>query len=316
MATPLMDQPEISVVIPAYNPGRYLLEAVTSALTQTVTNIEVVVVDDGSEDWRFPVLPPDQRLRVVRQSNDGVSVARNRGVKETSAPLIAFLDADDRWAPTKLERQLGAMAESESLLCYTGFSHIGPAGEQLGPGHVSEGGGYLPLLASCAIPMSSVVIRREALLEVGGFDPFYRIIQDWDLWLRLAPLGTFLQLPESLVEYRVAPHNKGQVSGDPWTAYVETSSVYDRHEMRAARVKNLAALALISEGRRRSRRLRSGQAAARFADSLGHGGDPEWAMLWVALRIDPGSALRTIALRVARKADRRLRQATARRGTG
>ena len=315
MAASLTDQPEIAVVIPAYNPGRYLFEAVTTALTQTVTNIEVVVVDDGSEDAKFPELPADQRLTVVRQSNSGVSVARNRGAKETSAPLIAFLDADDRWGPTKLERQLAAMADSESLLCYTGFSHIGPAGEQLGPGHVSEGSGYLSLLADCAIPMSSVVIRREALLDVGGFDPFYRIIQDWDLWLRLAPLGTFLGLPESLVEYRVAPHNKGQVSGDPWTAYVETRSVYDRHEIRAARVKNLAALDLISQGRRHARRLRSGQAASRFADSLGQGSDPEWEMLRVALRIDPQSALQTLAPRVARKVDRRFRRAASRQSS-
>ena len=89
--------PEVAVVIPAHDPGTFLIESVESALAQTAANIEVVVVDDGSDEGRFPELPTDDRLTVVHQSNQGVSAARNRGARNSSAPLIAFLDADDRW---------------------------------------------------------------------------------------------------------------------------------------------------------------------------------------------------------------------------
>src|SRR4051812_12564967 len=109
----------VAVVIPAYNPGRNLAESVATALAQTVDEIEVVVIDDGSDE-ALPVLPADRRLRVIRQENQGVSVARNVGVAETTAPIIGFLDADDRWIPDKLERQLCALAERpQAVACYT-----------------------------------------------------------------------------------------------------------------------------------------------------------------------------------------------------
>lgn len=271
--------PLVSVVIPAFNAGGYLCESVKSALSQTIREIEVVVVDDGSSE-PLPELPDDQRLRVIAQSNQGVSVARNRGFRETSASLIAFLDADDRWRPEKLEKQLAAMAEAPTaLLSYTEFVHIGSRGEPLGAGAVSYGSGYAAVLAKCAIPMSSVVIRREVLEESGGFDPFYSIMQDWDLWLRLASEGNFLPVREPLVEYRVAPHNRGQLSGNPTIAFLETESIYDRHELRATRGGDAETLKLIRAGRSRARRLRATQAAHRSVAFR------DWSMLVSALRI-------------------------------
>jgi glycosyltransferase involved in cell wall biosynthesis len=294
--------PDVAVVIPAFNPGEYLTESVASALTQSMTNIEVVVVDDGSDNDAFPRLPADPRLRNVRQPQQGVSVARNRGVLETSAPLIAFLDADDRWLPTKLERQLVALSGCpEAALCYTGFLHIDRFGVRGAAGDVSTDSGYHALLAHCAIPMSSVVMRREVFLDSGGFDPFYFIVQDWELWLRLADQEPFVLLPDPLVEYRVGAHNVGQLSGDPLNAFAEAESVYVRHEIRAMRRGDKVALDLIAHGRRANRRLRSRQAADRFVDSIRRDSAPDWAMLNAALRIQRRDAVRAVARRAARR---------------
>ena len=89
------------------------------------------------------------------------------------------------------------------------------------------------LLSACPVVLSSAVVRRDAFDEAGGFDNQLAIVQDWELWLRMIELGRFLFIDDPLVEYRVSPHNKGQLSGDPWRAYSEGASVYRRLEKAA-----------------------------------------------------------------------------------
>src|SRR5262245_20179101 len=117
----------VSVVIPCYNAGRFLKETLESILAQTRPALEVIVVDDGSTDDSAAVAgafgPP---VRVLRQSNQGESVARNRGLDEARGDWVAFLDADDVWAPDKLERQLAAVEGSPGVACcHTGFYLFG-----------------------------------------------------------------------------------------------------------------------------------------------------------------------------------------------
>ena len=298
----------VAVVIPAFNPGRYLTECVASALAQTVNDIEVIVIDDGSTE-ALPVLPVDDRLRVIRQENQGVSAARNLGVEETSAPIVAFLDADDRWAREKLERQLAALAERpEAVACYTNFRHINDAGEPVGAGNATSFESYSDLLGRCPVPLSSAVASRKAFVRVGGFDLVYSIVADWDLWLRLSRVGPFLFVDEPLMDYRVANHNIGQMSGDPMRAFKESSSVLDRQAIAAHRVQDERTLALLASGRSEIRRLRAGQAAARFVDSVGR--RTEWAMLRTAFAIEPRVAIAAIGSRAARRGKRALRLPT------
>src|SRR5829696_4721541 len=117
------DRPTISAIVPAYNAERFIADAVRSVLGQSIPVIECVVVDDGSGDRTAEVAetfgPP---VVVVRQENRGVSGARNRGVTASRGQLLAFLDADDSWHPTRLERQLNALASSpahEAVVCGT-----------------------------------------------------------------------------------------------------------------------------------------------------------------------------------------------------
>jgi glycosyltransferase involved in cell wall biosynthesis len=298
--------PSAAVVIPAFNPGSLLIESVDSALQQTLSDIEVVVIDDGSES-KLPILPTDERLRVIRQDNEGVSAARNHGVAQTSAAFVAFLDADDRWLPEKLERQLAALAKApEAVACYTNFRHINPSGERLGPGNATGCVGYDDLLSQCPVPLSSAVVSREAFVRAGCFDVFYSIVADWELWLRLIRLGPFVFVDEPLMEYRVTNHNIGQMSGDPMRAYRESSSVFDRQEIAALRTSDQRTLELVAAGRAAMRGMRARQAVARFVDSIGQG--PEWPMLKAALAIEPRAAMAAIGLNGLRCSRRTLRR--------
>jgi glycosyltransferase involved in cell wall biosynthesis len=127
-------RPVVSVVIPAFNAARYLGEALDSVFGQTLTDLELVVVDDGSTDETPQVVQGyGSRVRYVRQPNAGVASARNRGVAESSGRYVAFLDADDVWLPGKLERQLEALAARPSArVCHSDFDLMGagtaPAG--------------------------------------------------------------------------------------------------------------------------------------------------------------------------------------------
>jgi glycosyltransferase involved in cell wall biosynthesis len=283
------------VVIPAFNPGAQLVEAVESVLAQTVDELELVVVDDGSDAGRLPELPEDSRLRVIRQANAGVSVARNRGAGETVAPLLAFLDADDRWHPEKLDRQFAALSEHpDAVMCHTGFQIIDPGGHQVARGEVRNACGYHELLRGVAICMSSVVIRREAFASTAGFDPFYAILADFDLWMRLSMLGPFTLVDEPLVEYRMSPHMIGQMSGDPWAAFIEGRSIFDRHQAHAERRGDAEAVELLEGGRRHTVRHRSALAAGRFVDSL-VAAEPEWDMLTIAWRISPRTTMTSVS---------------------
>ena len=145
----------VSVVIPADNPGTLLAEAVVSAATQIPSPLEVLVVDDGSTE---PLVVPNHPLvRVIRQSNAGVSAARNRGIREAHGDLIAFLDADDVWYQGKLAAQVPLM-RPEVGLCSCEFDVIEPTGKRDGWG--GHGVNYRQLLRGNSIHTSGAIARR------------------------------------------------------------------------------------------------------------------------------------------------------------
>jgi glycosyltransferase involved in cell wall biosynthesis len=199
---------KISVVIPAYNAERYIAKAIESCLSQTYAPHEIIVIDDASTDGTAAIaesFPP--LVRVIRLAeNMGVSVARNRGVQASTGNWLAFLDADDWFLPEKLESQMRCSLENpHAVLIYTGYRMIGIDGSE------SYGQFFWPrelwpmLRYRNLFHLSSVLLRRDAFDSVAGFDPAFRIVQDWDLWLRLAALyfvKSFAALPEPLVVYR------------------------------------------------------------------------------------------------------------------
>jgi glycosyltransferase involved in cell wall biosynthesis len=209
----------ISVIITAYNVAPFIREAVDSALAQTCRNIEVIVIDDGSLDGSAERLADlsDTRLRVVRESHRGSAAARNAGLRLASGALVAFLDADDRWAPENLERQRAFLSAHPELDMT--FSHslvIDEGGRSLGFKCSSCAGtlSLAELLRANEIGNGSCVLaRREALDQAGWFNPALIGCIDIDVWMRIASLRprNVAAIPEVLTFYRRRP---GQISGD------------------------------------------------------------------------------------------------------
>jgi glycosyltransferase involved in cell wall biosynthesis len=199
--------PDVSVIIPSYNSACYLTDAVDSVLAQTVQDIEVLVIDDGSTDDTEAVMrrygPP---VRYLRQPNSGVAVARNHGIEASRSRYVAFLDADDTWMPRKLERQLTALEQHPQYrACYSAFLKVTSDLKPLG---VSRSQGQRSVLEDLLFrgnvigSICTVLCDRSIFAATGGFDPALSQCADWDMWVRIARVTDFLYLDEPLVTYR------------------------------------------------------------------------------------------------------------------
>lgn len=200
-ATPL-----VSVVVPAFNQGRYLADAIHSAVSQTYTNLEVIVVDDGSTDDTRDIVRriSDPRLRYVHQENRGLSAARNTGIRHALGSFLSFLDADDLFCSEKLARLLNAFVEKPELGFVAGQAILVdeqgvPLGERFERPVPDESTEWL---LGNPLHVGSVLLRREWQERVGFFDEELRSYEDWDMWLRLARAGC----PMGWVPYPVSQY--------------------------------------------------------------------------------------------------------------
>ncbi|MGA9534979.1 MAG: glycosyltransferase [Desulfobacterales bacterium] len=179
----------VSVIIPTYNRGWIVRDAIDSVLGQAYADFELIVVDDGSSDRTPPILDAyGDRLRVIRQANQGVSTARNRGIGESSGTLIALLDSDDIWLPKKLAVQVDFFKRNPAaLICQTEEIWI-RNGLRVNPGkrHRKPSGMIFERsLELCLVSPSAVMVRRELFEKVGLFDESLPACEDYDLWLRV-----------------------------------------------------------------------------------------------------------------------------------
>lgn len=180
----------VSVVLPTYNRGWIVEQAIDSVLDQDYKNVELIVVDDGSIDDTPQLLSAyGDRLRFIRQENQGVSAARNTGIRASGGDLIALLDSDDAWLPGKVTAQVNFFrAHPDALICQTEEIWI-RNGVRVNPGqrHRKEAGMIFERsLALCLVSPSAVMMRRSLLDEVGCFDETLPACEDYDLWLRIA----------------------------------------------------------------------------------------------------------------------------------
>jgi glycosyltransferase involved in cell wall biosynthesis len=198
------DAPRVSVVVPVYNAGDYLAEALASVARQTYRDFEVVIVDDGSTDPRtravLETAAQEPAITVYRTPNRGPALARNYAIERARGAYILPLDADDWLAPEFLARTVALLDADPKLgVAYTSVGLVG--------GHhgVWQTGGFtlVELLSRCTIHVSSLY-RRELWADVGGYDPrFVESCEDWDLWLGAAKRGwTGRGIPDVLVYYR------------------------------------------------------------------------------------------------------------------
>jgi glycosyltransferase involved in cell wall biosynthesis len=198
--------PEVSVIIPTYNRRAMVREAIGSVLAQTTEAFELIVVDDGSSDGTAEELEQiGESIRIERIDHSGPAAARNRGVAIARAPLIAFLDSDDLWSRTKLERHLAFMREHRGCaISQTGEIWIRD-GRRVNPGlrHRKRAGDFfVESLRTCLVSPSAALMRKELFESIGGFDEDMAAAEDYDLWLRILVDHEVGLLDESLVTRR------------------------------------------------------------------------------------------------------------------
>lgn len=208
--------PLVSVIIPAYEAARYIEETIRSVFQQTHSNLEIIVVDDGSPDNQGALVEKlaaeDDRLQYVKQKNGGVSSARNRGFELSKGTYLAFLDADDVWQAQNLEKKLAKFKTDLALgLVHSDTTIIDEDSKRTGETKSGKEGYLLDDLllwnGTCIPTPSSILIKREVMEKVGGFDLELSNAADKEFFLRVAQKYKIGRVPEVTWQYRVHTEN-------------------------------------------------------------------------------------------------------------
>lgn len=200
----------VSVIIPTFEYGSFIAEAINSVLAQTYPAAETLIVDDGSTDDTEAVVSEfGDRVKYIKQENAGVSAARNTGVDNSTGEYIAFLDADDIWKPRKIERQLAKFAEDAEIgLVHCGMREFSEEDGETIRLYLEGGEGWVandlllwekPILVG---PGGTIIVTRKAFEKVGGFDTDLKVGEDWDFCYRIARKYKVGFVREPLVDYR------------------------------------------------------------------------------------------------------------------
>lgn len=202
----------ISVIIPAYNAESTILETIASVREQTYQDLEIIVINDGSNDRTLDKLSTiaDTRLKVYSYANGGLSIARNRGISRARGEYISFIDADDLWTPNKLEKQLAALQNNpEAGVAYSWYAVMVEAENSSDTSLVFckkvrlAGDVYHKLLIDNFIGNgSNILVKSSIIRSVGDFDSSLQSCEDWDYFLRLASQTKFAVVPEYQIFYR------------------------------------------------------------------------------------------------------------------
>jgi glycosyltransferase involved in cell wall biosynthesis len=209
----------VSVVVTCYNYGKYLANCLNSVLSQTYTDYEIIVVDDGSTDNTAEVIKVFLTLpnfKYIFQGNAGQAHAKNVGIENSSGEFVAFLDADDAWAPTKIEKQMRCFEDPAVGVVFCRANYLDAEGRMI---DYEMTGDYLQprrgrvtdwLIFDNFVQFSSSVVRAECLERFHGFDESIKMGIDWDLWLGISIRYSFDYVSEPLFYYRMG--HAGQMS--------------------------------------------------------------------------------------------------------
>lgn len=223
----------LSAVVTCYNYARYLDRALDSALSQTISPFEVIVVNDGSPDDTDRVVARylrDPRVVYVKQARGGQAKAKNAGLARARGEFVAFLDADDFWAVAKWERQAPLFDDPDVGVVYARQVFVGEDDRPLShpPALLAPARGRVTgaLLRDNFVPFSSAVARRALLVAQGGFDESLAMSIDWDLWLKLSLQARFDYVDEPLLFYRQG--HADQMSKNSETRAACAERIYSR----------------------------------------------------------------------------------------
>lgn len=224
----------VSVIMPAFNAGKTIVSAIESVIAQTHTDWELLIVNDGSTDDTLKRVAQfnDQRIKILSQANQGVASARNTGLDLATGEFIAFLDSDDLWLPSKLEKQINIFASSGSdvglvYTKYRGFTTDSLVTHRLGFDGVGLlNNSYYSLLVMDFIPTLTVMIRALVLRQVGRFREDLRGVEDWDFWIRIKKTYEIKKINEELALYRISPDS---LSGNKISHSLEELKILNIH---------------------------------------------------------------------------------------
>ncbi|MFP4407949.1 MAG: glycosyltransferase family 2 protein [Spirochaetaceae bacterium] len=275
----------VSVVIPTYNRRELLRRAVASVLEQELTDFELIVVDDASTDgtdgYLLRLAEEEPRLHplLLEKHLGSPGAVRNRGVRASRAPLIAFLDSDDRWRPEKLRLQVPFHRSAGVRVSHTREAWIrgGKRVSQKGQRHRREGDLFADALKKCIIGPSTVLLDRTVFEEHGVFDETLEVAEDYELWLRIAAWERVAYLDQELTEKHAGHGDQlseryGQIEGFRIEALrrVLGAGVLPRLREREARAELARKLRIFAAGARKRGREKEAFALEREAEELEH----------------------------------------------
>lgn len=224
--------PRVSVIIPVYNGSQYLVEAVQSVLAQTYQDYEVIVADDGSaaDSPRDVLKQFGDKIKLLEFPHRGICATRNEAIQNSHGELIALLDSDDVWLPSKLELQVAYLDEHpEYALVYsysTNFTNESKDEVALVKKVDFEGDIFVDLFTKNSFANSTIIMRRSVFDEVGGYDESLRAMEDYELNLRIARKYKIGRVPESLLRRRIHPGSFYTSGYD--NQYIYQLPVYDK----------------------------------------------------------------------------------------
>ncbi len=231
--------PVVSVIIPAYKVAPFIQATLDSVLGQTFANYEIIVINDGSpdtEELEQQLESYQHRITYLRQSNQGAGAARNAGLRAARGEFVAFLDGDDLWLPDFLKSQLALIAEGEGLdLVYADALNLhGTKLTRMSNMEFNPSVGPVTaeslISGTCNVITSSVVARRNIVLEVGLFDESFPNSQDFDLWLRLAKVGARMNYQKKVLVHRRI--YEGSLASNPINSFQGEISVLEKTDKR------------------------------------------------------------------------------------
>ena len=218
----------VSVIIPCYNNASFVAEAISSVLRQNVNDVEIVVVDDGSTDGSGNVIRSFESVKLITQTNKGVSKARNNGAKAASGTFLVFLDADDRLHPHAIEAHLRAFDEDECRVLTFGTCDVVNSAGSVIYSHRQQPSAYTfwDILLGITPNPSQCMIRRDAFEQVGQFNGDLTYGEDWDCFLRLSRMGLVYCHGDVVADYR---KHEGQSTRYPSKILLSMLNIIDAH---------------------------------------------------------------------------------------
>ena len=224
--------PLVSAVIATYNRAEFLCDAIDSVLSQSYDNIEIQVVDDGSEDGTSEIVQDlygcDSRIHYFYQSNQGQATARNVGIQNSRGTFIGFLDSDNRWLPDRIQRQVSCLVDNPEIgVVYGDVITIDEKGAEISRDNMTRCSGHITeeLLKHNCVSFNTSLVRTTCLRSCGGLNPSIRAADDYDLWLRLSAITQFQYIAEFFAEYRVMDN---QISSDKSKRFESTKLIVEQ----------------------------------------------------------------------------------------